>query len=73
MFRYFNVIALSTDKANTYKFVKATKLKDETFISSNKTEEKIKFSVVRYGNVFKSRGSVVPMFLNLKKRTYTYN
>ena len=65
-----NVIALSTDKAcspiNPYG---ATKLcSDKLFISANniKGKRKIKFSVVRYGNVFGSRGSVVPFFLKKK-------
>lgn len=66
-----NVIALSTDKAvSPINLYGATKLaSDKLFISSNniKGSKKIKFSVVRYGNVFASRGSVVPFFLNLKK------
>jgi UDP-N-acetylglucosamine 4,6-dehydratase/5-epimerase len=64
------VIALSTDKAaapvNLYG---ATKLcSDKLFISANNIVGKrdLKFSVVRYGNVFGSRGSVVPFFLNKK-------
>lgn len=66
-----NVIALSTDKAvapaNLYG---ASKLcSDKIFLSANniKGSKNIKFSVVRYGNVFGSRGSVVPLFLNQKK------
>ena len=65
------VISLSTDKAcapiNLYG---ATKLcADKLFISSNniKGKKKIDFSVVRYGNVFSSRGSVIPEFLKQKK------
>jgi UDP-N-acetylglucosamine 4,6-dehydratase (inverting) len=61
------VVALSTDKAaaplNLYG---ATKLcSDKLFISANniKGSRNLKFSVVRYGNVFGSRGSVVPFFL----------
>lgn len=64
------VIALSTDKAcapiNLYG---ATKLcSDKLFIAANnmKGNRDLKFSVVRYGNVLGSRGSVVPFFL--KKR-----
>ena len=64
------VVALSTDKAaapiNLYG---ATKLcSDKLFIAANNIRGKrnIKFSVVRYGNVMGSRGSVVPFFL--KKR-----
>ena len=64
------VVALSTDKAcapiNLYG---ATKLcADKLFISANniKGKRNIKFSVVRYGNVFGSRGSVYTIFRNLK-------
>jgi UDP-N-acetylglucosamine 4,6-dehydratase/5-epimerase len=66
-----NVVALSTDKAaapiNLYG---ATKLaSDKLFIAANniKGKKKIKFSVVRYGNVMGSNGSVIPFFL--KKRS----
>tara|TARA_Y100000768_G_C23965581_1_gene677670 strand:- start:278 stop:1282 length:1005 start_codon:yes stop_codon:yes gene_type:complete len=65
------VIALSTDKAaapiNLYG---ATKLaSDKLFVAANnyKGHKDIKFSVVRYGNVMGSRGSVIPFFLNQKK------
>ena len=68
------VMALSTDKAaapiNLYG---ATKLaSDKLFISANnfKGSKKIKFSVVRYGNVANSRGSVIPFFLECKKKGY---
>ena len=61
------VVALSTDKAaapiNLYG---ATKLcSDKLFIAANniKGNRDIKFSVVRYGNVMGSRGSVIPFFL----------
>jgi len=64
------VVALSTDKAaapiNLYG---ATKLcSDKLFVAANNMKGKrdIKFSVVRYGNVMGSRGSVIPLFL--KKR-----
>ena len=67
-----NVIALSTDKAaSPVNLYGATKLcSDKLFISANNIVGKktIKFSVVRYGNVFGSRGSVVPFFLKEKKR-----
>ena len=66
-----SVIALSTDKAaapvNLYG---ATKLcSDKLFISANNIIGKrdLKFSVVRYGNVFGSRGSVVPFFIKKRK------
>jgi UDP-N-acetylglucosamine 4,6-dehydratase len=64
------VIALSTDKAaapiNLYG---ATKLcSDKLFIAANNIKGKrdIKFFVVRYGNVFGSRGSVLPFFQKVK-------
>jgi UDP-N-acetylglucosamine 4,6-dehydratase/5-epimerase len=63
------VIALSTDKAaapiNLYG---ATKLvSDKLFIAANNIKGKrdLRFSVVRYGNVMGSRGSVIPFFRNL--------
>lgn len=65
-----NVVALSTDKAaapiNLYG---ATKLcSDKLFIAANniKGHRDLKFSVVRYGNVIGSRGSVIPFFLKQK-------
>ncbi|MDC0255704.1 UDP-N-acetylglucosamine 4,6-dehydratase (inverting) [Bacteriovoracales bacterium] len=61
------VIALSTDKAaapiNLYG---ATKLcSDKLFVAANGTtgNHDVRFSVVRYGNVFGSRGSVIPFFM----------
>jgi len=66
-----NVVALSTDKAaapiNLYG---ATKLcSDKLFTAANniKGHRDIRFSVVRYGNVMGSRGSVIPFFLEKKK------
>ena len=68
------VVALSTDKAcapiNLYG---ATKLcSDKLFIAANniKGKKDIKFSVVRYGNVFGSRGSVYPVFKNFVNKGY---
>lgn len=65
------VVALSTDKAaapiNLYG---ATKLaSDKLFIAANniKGDNPIIFSVVRYGNVMGSNGSVIPFFLNKRK------
>lgn len=65
-----NVVALSTDKAcapiNLYG---ATKLvSDKLFIAANNItgSKDIKFSVVRYGNVMGSRGSVIPFFMKKK-------
>ncbi len=61
------VIALSTDKAaNPINLYGATKLcSDKLFIAGNaySGDENTKFSVVRYGNVVGSRGSVIPFFL----------
>jgi UDP-N-acetylglucosamine 4,6-dehydratase (inverting) len=66
-----NVIALSTDKASSpINLYGATKLcSDKLFTSANNIigDKKIKFSVVRYGNVFGSRGSVAPIFSKIKK------
>lgn len=66
-----NVVALSTDKAcapiNLYG---ATKLaSDKLFVAANniRGQQKIKFSVVRYGNVMGSNGSVIPFFMKKKK------
>ena len=65
------VIALSTDKASSpINLYGATKLtSDKLFVAANnyKGSKKIKFSVVRYGNVMGSRGSVIPLFLKMKK------
>ena len=65
------VIALSTDKAvNPINLYGATKLAaDKLFIAANniKGTRPIKFSVVRYGNVMASRGSVIPLFMRLTK------
>ena len=61
-----SVVALSTDKAcNPANLYGATKLAaDKLFVSANTfTSEKItNFSIVRYGNVIGSRGSVIPFF-----------
>ena len=63
------VIALSTDKAaNPINLYGATKLaSDKLFIAANnfKGKTNIKFSIVRYGNVFASRGSIIPFFKEL--------
>ena len=64
------VIALSTDKAsNPVNLYGATKLaSDKLFIAANSYDQEhiTKFSVVRYGNVMGSRGSVIPFFLKKK-------
>jgi UDP-N-acetylglucosamine 4,6-dehydratase (inverting) len=66
-----NVVALSTDKAcapiNLYGATKLTS--DKLFVAANniKGNNPIKFSVVRYGNVMGSNGSVIPFFM--KKRS----
>ncbi len=59
------VVALSTDKAaNPINLYGATKLcAEKMFVAANNySPHSTKFSVVRYGNVFNSRGSVVPFF-----------
>lgn len=68
------VVALSTDKAaapiNLYG---ATKLaSDKLFVAANNIKgfNPIKFSVVRYGNVMGSNGSVIPFFLNKRKEGF---
>ncbi len=65
-----NIIALSTDKASSpINLYGATKLcSDKLFLAANniKGNRKIKFSVLRYGNVMMSRGSVIPLFLKKK-------
>ena len=69
--RVKHVVALSTDKAcapiNLYG---ATKLvSDKLFSAANniKGSKDIRFSIVRYGNVMGSRGSVVPFFMSIKE------
>tara|TARA_B110000259_G_C13986405_1_gene390635 strand:+ start:392 stop:1372 length:981 start_codon:yes stop_codon:yes gene_type:complete len=69
------IVALSTDKAaapiNLYG---ATKLcSDKLFVSSNQYYgNKMKSSVVRYGNVMNSRGSVLPVFINCAKKNIPF-
>lgn len=66
-----NVVALSTDKAcapiNLYGATKLTS--DKLFVAANniKGANPIKFSVVRYGNVMGSNGSVIPFFIKKRK------
>lgn len=64
------IVALSTDKAvNPINLYGATKLcSDKLFIAGNSYVggKDTRFAVVRYGNVVGSRGSVVPLFMNLK-------
>jgi len=65
------VVALSTDKAcapiNLYGATKLTS--DKLFVAANniRGENPIRFSVVRYGNVMGSNGSVIPFFLQKRK------
>lgn len=65
------VVALSTDKAcapiNLYGATKLTS--DKLFVAANnfKGLREIRFSVVRYGNVMGSNGSVIPFFIKKKK------
>ena len=70
--RYNNIkklVALSTDKAcNPINLYGATKLaSDKLFVASNfdNIKNQTLFSVVRYGNVMESRGSIIPYFQNL--------
>jgi UDP-N-acetylglucosamine 4,6-dehydratase len=73
--RVKKVVALSTDKAcNPINLYGATKLaSDKTFVAANNLAGDIgtRFSVVRYGNVVGSRGSVAPLFKRLLARGAT--
>jgi UDP-N-acetylglucosamine 4,6-dehydratase len=68
------VVALSTDKAcapiNLYGATKLTS--DKLFVAANNIKglNEIKFSVVRYGNVMGSNGSVIPFFINKRKEGF---
>ena len=71
------VVALSTDKAalpiNLYG---ASKLASDKLITAANNivgKANIKFSVVRYGNVLNSRGSLVPFLLKLKKKVQKFS
>ena len=70
--RVKGVVALSTDKASSpINLYGATKLtSDKLFVSANaySGEHGTKFSVVRYGNVMGSRGSVIPFFESVKRK-----
>lgn len=66
------VVALSTDKASSpINLYGATKLaSDKLFVSGNSYSggKSTRFSVVRYGNVMGSRGSVIPFFMSIKEK-----
>lgn len=66
------VVALSTDKASSpINLYGATKLaSDKLFVAANHYagDKGARFSVVRYGNVMGSRGSVIPFFISIKDR-----
>ncbi|CAM3796000.1 UDP-N-acetylglucosamine 4,6-dehydratase (inverting) [Vreelandella rituensis] len=66
------VVALSTDKASSpINLYGATKLtSDKLFVAGNHYagHQKTRFSVVRYGNVMGSRGSVIPFFVSIKDK-----
>lgn len=66
------VVALSTDKASSpINLYGATKLaSDKLFVAANaySGEHGTKFSVVRYGNVMGSRGSVIPFFMAMREK-----
>ena len=70
--RVKGVVALSTDKASSpINLYGATKLvSDKLFVAGNSYAgvHETKFSVVRYGNVMGSRGSVIPFFMSIKER-----
>lgn len=70
------VVALSTDKAaNPINLYGASKLaSDKVFVAANNLSGSIgsRFSVVRYGNVVGSRGSVIPFFQKLAKEGADY-
>lgn len=66
------VVALSTDKASSpVNLYGATKLaSDKLFVASNNSYaagHETRFSVVRYGNVMGSRGSIIPFFISLRE------
>ena len=68
------VVALSTDKASSpINLYGASKLaSDKLFVASNSSyasSHKTIFAIVRYGNVIGSRGSIIPYFLSMKKKT----
>ncbi len=68
------VVALSTDKASSpINLYGATKLaSDKLFVASNSSYasgHKTSFSVVRYGNVMGSRGSIIPFFMSIKNQS----
>ena len=71
-----HVIALSTDKAcapiNLYGATKLTSDKLFTAANNIKGGRNIRFSVVRYGNVMGSRGSVIPFFIEKKYQKAAY-
>jgi UDP-N-acetylglucosamine 4,6-dehydratase (inverting) len=66
------VVALSTDKASSpINLYGATKLaSDKVFVAGNSYagNNDTRFSVVRYGNVMGSRGSVIPFFMSIKEK-----
>ena len=69
------IIALSTDKASSpLNFYGATKLvSDKIFINANAySKKKSIFSVVRYGNVSSSRGSVIPIFNEINRKNENF-
>jgi UDP-N-acetylglucosamine 4,6-dehydratase len=68
------VVALSTDKASSpVNLYGATKLaSDKIFVAGNSYSggNDTRFSVVRYGNVMGSRGSVIPFFMSIKEKGF---
>ena len=72
----FQVVLLFKDKAaSPLNLYGASKLaSDKIFVAANNLSGKngCIFSVVRYGNVINSRGSVIPLFLELKKKNQNF-
>jgi len=68
------VVALSTDKStypiNVYGASKLLLEKLFVFADAEKMDDDIRFSVVRYGNIFGSKGSVIPFFLKKKEEGF---
>ena len=66
------VVALSTDKASSpVNLYGATKLaSDKLFVAGNNYvgQKGTQFSIVRYGNVLGSRGSVIPLFISVRQQ-----
>ena len=63
------VVALSDKASSPVNLYGATKLLDKLFVANNygyTNGQETSFSVVRYGNVMGSRGSIIPYFISIK-------